>query len=135
MVSIWVWCRALSNGHAVYNLKAQGVKGYSISWPPLLAPYWKAILVPTCFSLTTLVSTLMQEPWWSWGLPVGILSSFAILHSGLFGTYAPLKLTAIGFTELDQITAFVTTVVFLIIQYGRQFAISRRLMAKLKAGL
>ena len=120
MVSVWVWCRALSNGHTVYNIHAQNPHGVTISWKPLLAWYWKPVLAVLCFGLSSLVSLLTSWEWWSWSLPVGILSSFSILHSGLFGTFTPLKLTSVEISAEDQLAALLTTVLFLVLQYGRK---------------
>lgn len=132
MFGIWVWCRALSNGHLVYNIHAQNPDGVTIRWKPLLAWYWKPIVVIQCFVLTSLVDYLTKWGWWSWSLPVGILSSFAAMHSGLFGTYTPLKLTSIKITETDQISAIISTVLFLIIQYGRTIPVVKKGVQKLK---
>ena len=131
MVTIWVWCRALSNGHVVYNIHAQNPVGVTISWKPVLEPYWKPVLALLCFFLSSLVSVLTNWEWWSWSLPVGILSSFAILHSGLFGTFTPLKLTSVRILEEDQMAALLTTVLFLIVQYGRKVPIVRKGGSKL----
>jgi hypothetical protein len=48
---------------------------------------------------------------------MGILSSFATLHSGFFGTFTHLKLTACSMLEFDQITPLVVTIVVLVVQY------------------
>ncbi len=134
MVSIWVWCRALSNGHRVYNIHAQNPRGVIIGWKPVLAWYWKPVLAALCFGLSSLVSVVTSWGWWSWSLPVGILSSFSILHSGLFGTFTPLKLTSVRISEMDQLAALIMTTVFLTLQYGRNIPLVKkggRALAKL----
>jgi len=131
MVSIWMWCRALANGHIVYNIHAQNPDGVTISRKPLLASHWKPVLVMLCFGLSSLVNFLTSWGWWSWSLPVGILSSFGIMHSGLFGTFTPLKLTTIKITEEGQMSAIISTVLILIIQYGRAIPIVKRFAKRL----
>ena len=126
MVSIWVWCRALSNGHTVYNIHAQNPLGVTISWKPVLQWYWKPVLAMICFGLSSLMSILTGWGWWSWSLPVGILSSFSILHSGLFGTFTPLRLTSIRIEEEDQLAALMTTALFLVVQYGRSIPLVKK---------
>ena len=133
MVSIWVWCRALSNGHKVYDIRAQNPHGVTISWKPILAWYWKPVMVILCFSLSSLMSVVTNWGWWSWSLPVGILSSFGILHSGLFGTFGPLKLTAIHITDEDQMAALICTMLVLVIQYGRQIPVLKKGAKKLSS--
>jgi hypothetical protein len=85
-----------------------------------------------CFALTSLVDYLTNWGWWSWSLPVGILSSFAAMHSGFFGTYTPLKLTTIKITENDQMSAIISTVLILLVQYGRKIPVVKKGFQKLK---
>ncbi|KAF7539691.1 hypothetical protein G7054_g1974 [Neopestalotiopsis clavispora] len=132
MVSIWVWCRALSNGHNVYIIPAQNPESPMFQWEPLLPSWCKLILAILSFVLTAIINRLMNWDWWGWGLPAGILSSFAALHSGLFGTYAPLKLTTGNITESDQIFALVSTLLLLFVQYGRESALVIRTGERLK---
>ena len=133
MVSIWVWCRALSNGHTVYNIDAQNPYGATkISWKPILPSYWKPILATICFALSSLVSVLTSWGWWSWSLPVGILSSFGICHSGLFAIYTPFKMTSIGLHEQDQLLPLISTALILIVQYGRKMPIVKKAVHKLR---
>ncbi len=73
-----------------------------------------------CFGLSSMISVVTSWEWWSWSLPVGILSSFGILHSGLFGTFTPLKLTSVRINEDDQMVALISTVLVLVVQYGRK---------------
>ena len=131
MVSIWVWCRALSNGHDVYNIHAQNPHGVTISWKPVIPWHWKPVLAALCFGLSSLVSMVTTWGWWSWSLPVGILSSFSILHSGLFGTFTPLKLTSIHISDMDQSATLITTVLFMIWQYGRDLSLVKKAGSKL----
>lgn len=128
MVSIWVWCRALGNQHAVYNIHAQNPIGVGIGWNPVLSsPYWKLAAPLICFSFTSCLTILTGWGLWSWGVPVGILSSFATLHSGFFGTFTPLKLTSCSLLDLDQITALTMTVVFLVLQYTAKIPTDARI--------
>jgi hypothetical protein len=118
MVSIWLWSRALANQHVVYNIHAQNPKGVTVGWDPVLSwPYWKLAVPVLCLSLTSTFSFLTGWGLWSWGVPVGILTSFAALHSGFFGTFTPLKLTSCSVLDLDQIAALVITIVALFFQY------------------
>lgn len=130
MLSIWGACRALSNGHDVYNIKAQQrfVPPDSISWAPLLPMYWKIILPIVCFAMSSIFPFLVKPfindlwEWGSWSVPVGILSSFAVLHSGLFGTLGLFRLTgAAKITDTDQLASLVSSVSFLVAQYGTQY--------------
>lgn len=130
MLGIWGYCRALSNGHDVYDSRAQQphMPADAISWDPLLPWYWKLILPAICFAVTSILPFLISPwvkprwEWWSWSMPTGILSSFAILHSGLFGTLGALKLTtASKITDIDQLAALIGAVVFIIAQYGTHY--------------
>jgi hypothetical protein len=118
MVSIWLWSRALANEHAVYNIHAQNPKGVTIGWDPVLSsPYWKLVVPVLCMGFTSTWSSLTGWSLWSWGVPMGILSSFAALHSGFFGTFTLLKLTSCNILDLDQIAVLVATTVVLAFQY------------------
>lgn len=118
MVSIWVCSRALANGHIVYNVHAQNPRGITIGWDPILYSFWWKTAVPfLCFGLTSTLSALTGWGLWPWGVPMGILTSFATLHSGFFGTFTPLKLTSCSIMDLDQITTLAVTLVALFIQY------------------
>jgi hypothetical protein len=118
MVSIWLWSRALANQHTVYNIQAQNPKGVDIGWDPVLAsPFWKLAVPVICFVLTSTFSVMMRWGVWSWGVPMGMLCSFATLHSGFFGTFTPLKLTSCSILDLDQVAPLVTTIVALFFQY------------------
>ncbi|KAF2729774.1 hypothetical protein EJ04DRAFT_580379 [Polyplosphaeria fusca] len=132
MVRVWVWIRALANGHTVYNVKAQNPQGVHIGWQPLLADYWKPVVASLCLVLAHFVSVLTGWGWWSWGLPVGILSLFAAMHSGLFGTSTPLRSTSLQITETDQLSALVSTMLVLVVQYGRAIPVVRKGLQKMR---
>jgi len=132
MVSIWVWCRALGNGHPVYNIHAQNPDGVTIYWKSCLPWYWKPLVPLVCFALTAVADHLTNWAWQSWGLPVGILLSFAVLHSGIFGTSTPLKLTTAKITDTDQITAILSATLVLFIQYGRNIPAVNESLRKMK---
>jgi hypothetical protein len=135
MVSIWLWSRALANQHTVYNIHAQNPKGVTIGWDPVLASAWWKTGVPfLCLGLTSTLSVLTGWGLWSWGVPVGILSSFAALHSGFFGTFTPFKLTSCSILDLDQITTLVVTIVVLFLQYTSEMwkSVGRRVLGMLR---
>lgn len=135
MVSIWLWSRALANQHAVYNIHAQNPKGVNIGWDPVLSSrYWKLGVPVICFALTSTFSSMMRWGLWSWGVPMGILSSFATLHSGFFGTFTPLKLTSCSILDLDQVAALVITIIALFFQYTSKIwkDLGRKLLKRLK---
>ena len=118
MVSMWGYSRALANQHIVYNIHAQNPKGVDVEWGPVLSSqYWKLGVPLVCFGLTCTLSVLTRWGLKAWGLPMGILSSFAALHSGFFGTFTPLKLTTCSMLDFDQITSLVLTIVVLVVQY------------------
>ncbi|KAF2998675.1 hypothetical protein E8E14_001503 [Neopestalotiopsis sp. 37M] len=123
MVGIWAWCRALSNGHDVYSTPAQNSESPMFQWEPIL-PWWCKPIAPILlFGITAVINRLKDWDWWAWGLPAGVHLSFAALHSGLFGAFAPLKLTTINIMEFDQIAPLVTVVGVLLVQYGRESAL------------
>jgi len=118
MVSMWGYSRALANQHTVYNIHAQNPKGVDVEWGPVLSsPYWKLAVPLFCFGLTCTLSGLTRWGLKAWGVPMGILSSFATLHSGFFGTFTPLKLTTCSMLDFDQITTLIVTIVVLVVQY------------------
>jgi hypothetical protein len=118
MVSMWGYSRALANQHTVYNIHAQNPKGVDVEWGPVLSSqYWKLAVPLVCFGLTCTLSGLTRWGLKAWGVPMGILSSFATLHSGFFGTFTPLKLTTCSMLDFDQITPLVVTIVVLVVQY------------------
>lgn len=121
MVSMWGYSRALANQHTVYNIHAQNPKGVDAEWGPVLpSQYWKLAVPLACFGLTCALSGVTGWGLKAWGVPMGILSSFATLHSGFFGTFTPLKLTTCSMLDLDQITALIVTIVGLVVQYVYQ---------------
>jgi len=118
MISMWCYSRALANQHIVYNIHAQNPNGVDIGWN---------LAVPlVCFSITSFLSILTGWGLWAWGVPVGILSSFASLHSGFFGTFTPLEMTSCSILDLDQITTLVATIVILILQYTNEIPVFHR---------
>lgn len=126
MASIWLWSRALSNGHPVYVIYAQVPKGIILHWPTLAPRMWKLIVPIFCLLSTTAVHHCLGWGWWGWSLPMGILLSFATLHSGIFGTSTPMKMTTVKLKETDQVAPLVFTSFLLCAQYGRKVPWLRR---------
>lgn len=133
MVSVWLCCRALANGHEVYIIPTQNPDIATYQWNPLL-PSWCKVIVPIlAFGITAGINILAKWKWWDWGLPAGILSSFAALHSGLFGTYGLLKLTTIEITESDQVLTLISAFLLLLVQYGREIVFIKSMGRHLKS--
>lgn len=116
MLAIWGMARCLANGHTTYNVAVQHLEGVDFWWHPLLAKEWKPVVVGVALT----VPSLLTGWWWevkTFGLPVGILFAFAMLHSGLFGTSTPLRLSCTKLSDLDQVSCLVVGVVVLVYQY------------------
>jgi hypothetical protein len=144
MLMFELWCRALSNGHKVYNPAVQLADSRYLSgtWPKGLSPPWKPLLPWQCkpfvpfvtFAVVHVIVLITHWDQWSWGLPAGIFSSFAVMHSGIWGTPTPLRLSKVKITDLDQLPYLVAAIVFITWQYGRNLEWVRRLSAKLLHG-
>jgi hypothetical protein len=116
MLAVWGSARCLANGHKTYNVAVQSVEGVDFSWQPPLDKKWKPLLAFGGFAVPVLLTVFHWELQ-NFGLPVGILSAFAMLHSGLFGTWTPLRLTCYSLSDLDQAGCLVATVLVLVYQY------------------
>jgi hypothetical protein len=87
-----------------------------------LAPAWtKPIIVLGCFLSSWAFGKWLQPKKPSFAWPAGVLASFFMIHSGLYGTLGAFSLTTASILDSDQIFQIVTVVITLVLQYGSEF--------------
>lgn len=120
LVLAWVASRFLANGHRVFDVDRRNSPEIPMKWKPLAPAWTKPLIVIGCFLSSWAFGKWLQPKKLSFAWPAGVLASFFMIHSGLYGTLGAFSLTTASILDSDQIFQVVTVVFTLVVQYGSE---------------
>jgi hypothetical protein len=120
LVLAWLASRFLANGHRVFDIDRRNSPEIPMKWRSLAPAWTKPIIVLGCFLSSWAFGKWLQPKKPSFAWPAGVLASFFMIHSGLYGTLGAFRLTTASILDSDQIFQIVTVVLTLVVQYGSE---------------
>lgn len=121
LCGIWVAGRLLTLLEETFVHKIGGDSQLPISWEPVIPRKFRGLTFVVGLGFAMLInfrkSQDIQTIFWK-ALPFGFWLSLAILHSGLYGTISPLRLTTEKFEGPVQVMPVALAVLASLLKYG-----------------